>query len=274
MMVSRRNSMASPKEHVLSKKLVSGLSGKPRRIAEILVKDREVRYLQDYANTVSIKRLHYNDHGPVHMRKVALNACTMADLLMKADIPSSLVKEECGTWEDSLSALVLAAFLHDCGMSVGREDHEVSSAILTLPIASRILEEVYPEDQERRVIIRSLFTEAVLGHMATRKIHSLEAGLILIADGCDMEKGRARIPMLMDTESRPGDIHKYSASAIESVTISAGKKKPISIAVDMSESVGFYQIEEVLLQKVNMSPARIFIELEARVTGGQVKRYL
>jgi len=266
--------MSSPKEHVLNKRLVSCLGGKPRQIAEMLIADKEVSYLQDYANTVSIKRLHYNDHGPVHMRMVAINACIMADILRKAGIPSSLEEEECGTWEDSLSAMVLSAFLHDCGMSVGREDHEVSSAILTLPIAGRILESVYDGDPEKQIILKSLFTECVLGHMATRKIHSLEAGIILIADGCDMQKGRARIPMLIDTESKPGDIHKYSASAIESVKISRGKEKPIHISVSMNESVGFYQIEEVLLRKVNVSPARNFIELEAKVEGGQVKRYL
>ena len=148
----------------------------------------------------------------------------------------------------------------------------MSSVLLTLPIANRILGTVYPGDLEKQVIVRSLFTEGVLGHMATRKIHSLEAGIILIADGCDMEKGRARIPMMMDTESKPGDIHKYSASAIESVDISAGRSKPIHISVSMTESVGFYQIEEVLLQKVNMSPAREYVELEAGVTGGQMKR--
>ncbi len=266
--------MASPKEYVLNRKLISKLEGNPRRIVEILIKDREVRYLQDYANTVSIKRLHYNDHGPVHMRTVALNACTMTALLREAGIPSSLEAEDCGSWEDSLAAIILAAFLHDCGMSVGRDDHEVSSVVLTLPLVSGILNTVYPDNLEKQVIIRSLYTECVLGHMASRKIHSLEAGIILIADGCDMEKGRARIPMLMDTESRPGDIHKYSASAIETVTISRGIKKPILISVDMSESVGFYQIEEVLLRKVDMSPAKGYVELVAKVTGGQEKRYL
>ncbi|MBN2049612.1 MAG: phosphohydrolase [Spirochaetales bacterium] len=266
--------MASPKEQGLNKKLLNGLTGKPRSVADLLIHDQEVRYLQDYANTVSIKRLHFNDHGPVHMRKVALNTCRMVDLLRNAGIPSSLEHEEVGTWEDSLSAIILAAFLHDCGMSVGREDHEVSSVMLGLPIAKRVLQSVYPEDPEKVVILTSLFMECVLGHMAGRKIHSLEAGILLIADGCDMEKGRARIPMMMDTESRVGDIHKYSANAIESVTLSAGKTKPIRITVVMNESVGFFQIEEVLLQKVNMSPAKGYIELEAGVTGGSVKRYL
>ena len=42
----------------------------------------------------------------------------------------------------------------------------------------------------------------------------------------------------------------------------------------MSAEVGFFQIEEVLLTKVNSSPAKQFIELYAGVTGEEKKRYL
>ena len=42
----------------------------------------------------------------------------------------------------------------------------------------------------------------------------------------------------------------------------------------MSTDVGFFQIEEVLLPKVNMSPAKQFIELYAGVTGQETKKYL
>ena len=53
--------------------------------------------------------------------------------------------------------------------------------------------------------------------MATHPIHSVEAGIILIADGCDMTKGRARIPLEIPSKPAEGDIHKYSANAIEKV---------------------------------------------------------
>jgi hypothetical protein len=80
--------------------------------------------------------------------------------------------------------------------------------------------------------------EGILGHMASKKIHSVEAGLILIADGCDMEKGRARIPLILNTEAKVGDIHKYSSKAIERVTIGKGESHPIKIEVEMSSDVG------------------------------------
>ena len=129
-----------------------------------------------------------------------------------------------------------------------------------MPLATRFLGRLYPDSLERQVALRSLVLECIEGHMATQRIHSLEAGLILIADGCDMEKGRARIPMMLNNEPRVGDIHQYSAASIEKVEITKGERHPIKISVEMKESVGFFQVEEVLLQKVAMSPAKDLVE--------------
>ena len=110
--------------------------------------------------------------------------------------------------------------------------------------------------------------------MGTRRIHSIEAGLILIADGCDMTKGRARIPMELNKVPSVGDIHKYSANSIEKVKIHQGSEKPIQIEVIMSSEVGFFQIEEVLIPKINSSPAKGFVELYAGVEDKEMKKYL
>ena len=110
--------------------------------------------------------------------------------------------------------------------------------------------------------------------MSSRKIHSIEAGIILIADGCDMTKGRARIPMQINTTPRVGDIHKYSANAINRIGIHHGENKPIRIDIEMSGDVGFFQIEEVLLTKIESSPAKQYVELYAGVEGQEAKCYL
>ena len=248
--------------------------GAAHRAAEILLHDRETQSLQEYANVVSIKRLGFNDHGPVHMRSVVLNALIMADLLHAAGAKLSLEQDEAGTYEDSQVALLCAGMLHDIGMSVGRDDHEHASVEIALPLIDRVLREVYGEDIEKRVIVRSMTVECIVGHMATQRIHSLEAGLILIADGCDMEKGRARIPMMIATESKVGDIHKYSASAIEEVRIEKGEERPIRITIEMKDTVGFFQVEEVLFRKINSSPVKPLVELYAGVIGKKMKRYL
>jgi metal-dependent HD superfamily phosphatase/phosphodiesterase len=254
--------------------LLRKVSGLARRAAELLVNDPEVQHMQDYANVVAIKRLGYNDHGPVHMRQVVLNALRMVDLLSEAGVKLNLEREEIGTLEDSRLAVLVACFLHDVGMTIGREAHEHTGVWIALPIIDRILGQLYPDDVGKRVIVRSLVIEGIVGHMGMHRIHSLEAGLVMIADGCDMEKGRARIPMLLASESRMGDIHKHSATAIERVRIGKGEEKPIRIHVEMNASIGLFQVEEVLLKKIDPSPAKPYVELVAERTGGESKRYL
>ena len=276
--------MKSPKEinvdqklMTLTKEIIELTAEKdqlPLLVIKELIDDPEIEAIQNYANNVSIVRLGFNDHGPVHMRTVCRNALKMLKILSLSGIRTSLEDEQDGSFSDSVTAVILAGFFHDFGMTIGRQDHELYSGILSQPIIDRILYKFLPEknDLNRRVIIRSM--AGILGHMGTRRIHSIEAGLILVADGCDMTKGRARIPMELNTKPTVGDIHKYSANSIEKVKIHQGIEKPIQIEVFMSSDVGFFQIEEVLIPKINSSPARDFVELFAGIEGKGLKKYL
>ena len=244
--------MKSVKELSTETKIQNRLKNNPvcLELVKYLFADEELQEMQEYANNVSIRRLGYNDHGPVHMRQVVGNAIKMLNILHEAGIKTSLENEEMGSFEDSMCALILAGLMHDLGMSIGRQGHEEMSSLLAQPIIERTLMHMFPNDLHKRVIIRAVATEAIIGHMSSRKIHSVEAGILLIADGCDMTKGRARIPMAINTTPRVGDIHKYSANAINRIGIHKGERKPIKIDIEMSGDVGFFQIEEVLLQKL------------------------
>lgn len=267
--------MVSYKEQSLDSKILASLDGNALAVAKALLDDVEVHTLQNYANSVSIKRLHFNDHGPVHMRQVAINALNLGNLLIKSGIEFSLPKEEeSATVDDSKVALVCAALLHDVGMSMSRKNHEESSIVLANSILTRILQPLYIQIPHKAHIVRALALEAIAGHMGNRDISSIEAGIILVADGCDMCKGRARIPMAIKEQPSVGDIHKYSSLAIEAVSITQGEEKPINITIRMSASVGFFQVEEVLLQKIASSTIKPFIELYAFVEGRDIKKYL
>jgi len=268
--------MKSIKEKSIESKILKRLENNPvcLKLVNYLFEDEELQMMQEYANNVSIKRLGYNDHGPVHMRQVTANAIKMLNILQQSGIRTSLEREEIGTFEDSMCAVIIAGLMHDLGMMIGRQGHEDMSSLLAQPIIKRALEYVFPEDLNRRVVIKSLATEAIIGHMSSRKIHSIEAGIILIADGCDMTKGRARIPMAINTTPRVGDIHKYSANAINRIGIHHGERRPIRIDIEMSGDVGFFQIEEVLLTKIESSPAKAYVELYAGVAGEEPKCYL
>lgn len=268
--------MKSVKELSLESKILKRLGNNPTclKLVNYLFDDEELQMMQEYANNVSIKRLGYNDHGPVHMRQVTANAIKMLNILQQSDIKTSLEREEIGTFEDSMCAVIIAGLMHDLGMMIGRQGHEDMSSLLAQPIIKRALEYLFPNDLNRRVVIKSLATEAIIGHMSSRKIHSIEAGVILIADGCDMTKGRARIPMSINTTPKVGDIHKYSANAINRIGIHHGERRPIRIDIEMSGDVGFFQIEEVLLTKIESSPAKEYVELYAGVSGEEPKCYL
>jgi metal-dependent HD superfamily phosphatase/phosphodiesterase len=271
--------MRSQKEINLNSKIIETvealkLSGKALEVTRLATNDDEIQGMQEYANTVSIKRLNYNDHGPVHMRTVVLNAVIMMKLLRETGVTVSLEKEECGDFEDALTAVILAAMLHDIGMAVGRQDHEFHSAYLSAPILERLLAQVYGGDIMKRTMIRALALEGISGHMGNKTVHSLEAGVVQVADGCDMTKGRARISMALASQPRVGDIHQYSANSIDELDISGGKEKPIRIEAFMSSEVGLFQIEEVLLAKIAGSTAKSYIELYAQVHGTSPRRYL
>lgn len=268
--------MKSVKELSIESKIIKRLQNSPvcLKLVNYLFEDAELQEMQDYANNVSIKRLGYNDHGPVHMRQVCANAIKMLNILQSSGIQTSLEKEEVGTFEDSMCAVIIAGLMHDLGMMIGRQGHEEMSVTLAKPIIERTVMYLFPDDLHRRTIVKSLAIEAIIGHMSSRKIHSIEAGVILIADGCDMTKGRARIPMAINTTPRVGDIHKYSANAITRIGIHHGERRPIRIDIEMTGEVGFFQIEEVLLTKIDSSPAKGYVELYAGVAGEQPKCYL
>ena len=281
-----KQNLKSPKEQQVEEKIVALISQivtqhtngdeLPQRLWELLQNDSEIKAIQNYANTVSIIRLGFNDHGPVHMKMVCRNALRMLILLHEANIDTSLEKENSGNFTDSVCAVMLASILHDCGMTISRMDHELYSGIICHSLINNLLEKLLPKNKDvmRRIVIRSMAMEGIVGHMGTHPIHSIEAGIILIADGCDMTKGRARIPLEIPTKPTEGDIHKYSANSIEKVRIRHGEEHPLKIEVEMNSEVGLFQVEEVLMPKIQSSPAKHLVELYANIEGIGIKRYL
>jgi len=271
--------MRSPKEQSLDVKTIETLqalggSAKVLEAANMVGPDEEIQAIQEYANNVSIVRLGYNDHGPVHMRTVLLNAIIMLGFLRDAGIKTSMETEGIGDFDDSLIAVIYGAMLHDLGMSMGRQEHELFSIHLAYPIIDKQLSLLYKDNLQKKVMTRSLALECIAGHMGNRPVYSLEAGIVQVADGCDMTKGRARISMSLTHNPRSGSIHQFSANSIENVRLTKGQEKPIQIVVSMSSEVGIFQVEEVLLTKIASSTAKPYIELYAHVEGEEPKRYL
>ena len=264
----------SPKQTDLDNALISRTTGKVNRLLEWMLEDEEIDQYHSWANVVSVRRLGYNDHGPVHARISTYNALKILRLLDDGGTPPSLVSEEVGDLEDAEVAVALGCFLHDVGMGVAREQHEWHSINLADEIIRNYLARLYPEHDPLRAVLRAMSHEIIVGHMAKVRIHSVEAGVVLVADGTDMSKGRSRVPEMLSTDPVVGDIHRFSANAITRVDITRGEMKPVRITVNMSNTTGLFQVEEVLMTKVKAAPIMGEIEVCAQVNEDPPRFYL
>ncbi len=264
----------SPKQVELDTALLSRTSGRVHTLLSWLLADDEVYQYHSWANVVSVRRLGYNDHGPVHARISTYNALKILHLLNESDCPPSIVEEEVGTMEDAEVAVAMGCFLHDIGMGVARDMHEWHSVHLADPIITRYLDKLYPAGDPMKIALRAMTHEVIVGHMAKVRIHSIEAGVVLVADGTDMSKGRSRVPEMLSLDPVVGDMHRFSAHAIKRVEIKKGDTKPVRISVIMENTTGLFQVEEVLMTKIKASPIIREIEVQALVGDDPPRFYL
>jgi len=223
---------------------------------DYLTNNKSIRALQEMANIVMVVRSKYNDHGVVHAKITTLNALKIVNILKE----TSITREKIGTLEDATLIVMVSSYLHDLGNAIHRHEHEVLSVVLARPFVEEILEKIY-EDEAKRQRIASVIYECIFSHMGHFGATSIEAGIVATADGCDMEKGRARVPYKL---GKPG-IHTFSALSIEKVEIKKGRKKPIRIEVTMNDASGVFQIEEILMRKVRGTNFQDYVEVVGKI---------
>ena len=237
-----------------------------RRCMELVNADDELYGMWIGANVTAIERLGMTDHGPVHVKIVMNIAVRMLRLLIEADVAPSVVATYGLEPEDAEVVVALSALLHDLGMSIHREGHEEFSLFL----ANQKLRDILPELYEPRTagIIRQEILHAIIAHRAGGTPLTLEAGVVRIADALDIAKGRSRIPF----EAGSLSIHSISAAAVESVRIERGEERPIKIVVEMSNSAGVFQLDQLFRHKLRGSGLEPHLELEANLAGETEKR--
>ncbi|HUV61673.1 MAG TPA: HD domain-containing protein [Thermoplasmata archaeon] len=243
------------------KTIESGLSRFPKALSlfRMLQTDAEVTTLFNLANFIAVRKLGYNDHGPIHARICAANGIRLLDILVGDDsVELDSVKGLGLSEEDAYVIVMVACMLHDIGNAVHREEHEIFSVIYAKSLLDRLLTEIYPEIS-RRTEVLSQILHAVYAHDHGENALTIEAAIVVVADGADITKGRGRLSFDLGKH----DIHSISALSIESVEIKKGETKPIEIHVTMSNSAGIYQLQETLGKKVAASPLRDYVEIVA-----------
>jgi uncharacterized protein len=98
----------------------------------------------------------------------------------------------------------------------------------------------------------------------------VEAGIVRVADALDMASGRSRIPF----ETRRPNIHSVSAAAIDAVSIEPGEDKAVRIEIEMNNSSGLFQLDELLATKLRGSGIEQHVEVVAQIEAEHEKRLL
>ena len=219
-----------------------------------------------YAQQVTAERLQMSDHSWIHVQKVMNIALRLARLLSRRGVEPVVVTEHGFTAKDAEVVVAAAALLHDVGMSIHRTDHEAYSLFLAARKLDSLLADVYEEPA--RSILASEALHAIIGHRRRGDPLTLEAGIVRVADALDMEQGRSRVPF----EANRPNIHSLSAAAIDDVRIEEGDDRAIRIEIDMNNSAGIFQVDELLATKLRGSGLEDHVEVTARIDSEHEKR--
>ena len=87
--------------------------------------------------------------------------------------------------------------------------------------------------------------------------------MVRVADALDMAQGRTRLPI----EAGQEGIHSISAAAIDEVRIEAGEERPVRIEIELNNSAGIFQVDDLLATKIRGTPLEGRVEVVAEDRG-------
>jgi uncharacterized protein len=221
-----------------------------------------------HAAQITAERLGMSDHSWVHLQIVLNGALRLFRLLRGRNVKSSIETDYAMGADDAEVVIALGCLLHDLGMSIHRVDHEAFSLFLAADQMESLLADVYEEPE--RTVIASEALHAIIGHRKGGRPLTLEAGIVRVADALDMEHGRSRVAM----ETQLPNIHSLSAAAIDEVRIVQGEERTIRVEIEMNNSAGVFQVDELLANKLRGSGLEQHIEVIARIDAEHEKRLL
>jgi uncharacterized protein len=221
-----------------------------------------------YMAQVHAERLGMSDHSWVHTQIVLNISLRLLRLLVKAGEEPAVVADHGMSARDAEVVVAGGALLHDVGMSIHRADHEEYSLFLASGALERLLADVYKEP--KRTIIASEILHAIIGHRRRGEPYTLEAGVVRVADALDMAQGRTRLPI----EAGQEGIHSISAAAVDEVRIEVGEERPVRIEIELNNSAGIFQVDDLLATKIRGTPLEGRVEVAAKIEGETEKRLL
>lgn len=221
--------------------------------------DDELRTWWHIANINAVTRMGMNDHSWVHMQIVTNIGMKLLRLLDRAGVRPAMVTDYGMTQKDAEVVVVLGCLLHDVGMSIHRIGHEEFSLFLAERKARELLDGIY--DTVPRTAVVSEALQSIITHRSDGRPLTVEAGVVRVADSLDMTHGRSRIPFEQGSLS----IHALSAAAVDRVRLQPGRSRAIEVSIEMNNSSGVFQVDELLRKKLKGSGLEEHVEIQVAV---------
>jgi uncharacterized protein len=197
---------------------------------------------------------------------VANIALRLLRLLGRRGVEPAVVRDYGMDARDAEVVVAAAALLHCVGMSIHRTDHETFSLFLAAGKLDSLLAGIY--DEPERSVVAAEALHAIIAHRRRGDPLTVEAGIVRVADALDMAKGRSRVPF----EAGRMNIHSLSAAAIDEVRIESGEDKAVRIEIEMNNSSGIFQVDELLATKLRGSGLEDHVEVVAQIVAEHEKR--
>ncbi|MGB2711226.1 MAG: HD domain-containing protein [Conexibacter sp.] len=241
---------------------------KLERLLTAVNADEQVKAWWHVSAVNATRRLGMSDHSWIHIQIVLNVALRLSRILFRRGIVPNVVADYGMSERDAEVVIAAGALFHDVGMTIHRADHEAFSLFLAAGKLGTLLEGVYEEPERSIVVAEAL--HAIIGHRRRGEPFTIEAGIVRVADALDMASGRSRVPF----EAGHQNIHSLSAYAIEAVKIVPGKERAVRVEIEMSNSAGIFQVDELLATKLRGSGLEEHVEVIARIDAEHEKRLL
>jgi uncharacterized protein len=237
-----------------------------REVVDRVNHDDSVKALWHAANVNAVARMQINDHSWVHIQIVTNIGLKLLRELRRAGVEPGMVTDYSMTNEDAEVVVALGCLTHCLGMAIHRHGHEEMSLFLAADRLPKLLDGLYEEPE--KTIVQAEVLQTIISHRSDGQPLSVEAGIVRVADALDMAKGRSRIPF------EPGrvSIHSLSAAAIEEVVIRGGGDGKVLVEIEMNNSAGLYQVDNLLRSKLRGSGLEDHIEVVARIEAEHEER--
>ncbi len=260
----------SPRQAIADIRIRAPTRGNRRleRLLEAVNNDEQVKAWFHVSAVNATRRLGMSDHSWVHIQIVLNIALRLGRLLFRRGVTPSVVADYGMSERDAEVVIAAGCLLHCVGMSIHRDDHERFSLFLSAGKLDDLLQSAYREPE--RTVIASEALHAIIGHRRKGAPFTVEAGIVRVADALDMARGRSRVPF----EAGHQNIHSLSAYAIEEVKIVPGEDRAVRVEIEMSNSAGIFQVDELLATKLKGSGLEQHIEVIARIEAEHEQRLL